>query len=63
MTNEELKARADRVEHRPGGDYFILSMNKLTGEDFADLIMGEVRELQKLKSKDRVKEYVTWKTL
>jgi len=54
MTTEELKARAESIEHTPEGDYYTLPAGSLTGEEFAEIIMGEVHKLQaaKLNRKD-----------
>lgn len=46
MTTEELMAKAERVERRPEGDYYILPVDSLTAEQFAELIIGEVKRLQ-----------------
>lgn len=47
MTTQELIARAEKIERQPDGSVYVtLSVGSLTAEEFAELIMGEVKKLQ-----------------
>ena len=54
MTNDELMAKAEKVERRANGDVYVtFPVGSLTAEEFSDLIMGEVRRLQSARASEK----------
>lgn len=47
MMSDDLLAKAETIERRPNGEVYVtLPVESLTAEEFAEIIMSEVKKLQ-----------------
>lgn len=47
MTQQEILQKAEKIERRPNGDVYVtLPIGSLTAEEFSEIILAEVKNLQ-----------------